>query len=343
MGIDEVGLGRRGRLLLAVCVALSAVACGGSSNGTDAGTDAGRVDSGPSCPAVPMLPEGTRPAMVTCPAEAPNASEQMGTCCYRSSNATRTDAPEMRLTYLRIVAPVGSTLTTMLLTNTLGEAMQRETFNWLFRVDGADGDGPVNIVTGFGRRLADGTYAFSSGTSGMDPANWCPVTIPATLTGDSVQSEAIAGAVTVPIFDQAGERVQIELTLRQLSIDRSTWGEDRSCVGWKVNRPFTYFPQGQLSGFIEVAPSRTATIEVPPVMTTVCTAIAGDELGNATYCDRPQGEWMTPPDSLCDPTGCRANSPCETDVCDPATTCNAWRIVAHFAAAGVDISNGLCE
>ncbi len=335
--------GRRGRLVLATCLALGAAACDGSSTATDGGVDAGTVDAGPMCPAVPTLPDGTRPDSVTCPAEAPSPEEQMGICCYRSSNATRRDAPEMRLTYLRIVAPVGSTLTSSLLTNVLGDAMQRETFNWLFRVDGADADGPVDIVTGFGRRQADGTYAFSTGATGGDPANWCPVTIPATLTGETVESEAIAGAVTVPIFDEAGENVQIELTLRQIAIEESTWAEDRSCVGWKRARNLTYHPAGQLSGFIEVEPSRTAMIEVPPVVTTVCTAIAGDELGNATYCDRPQSEWQTPPDSLCDESGCRANTPCETDVCDPATTCNAWRVVAHFAAAGVDISNGLCD
>lgn len=329
---------------LAVCLALGATACDGSSAPADGGRTDGGVDGGAQgCPEVPSLPMGTRPAMVNCPTDAPSPEEQMGTCCYRSSNASRLDAPEMRLTYLSIVAPVGSTLTSRTLTNILGEAMQRETFNWLFRVDGADANGPVDIVTGFGRRSSDGTYAFSSGAASEDPATWCPVNIPATLSGETVESGPIDGSVTVPIFDEAGENVQIELTLRQIAIERSTWGENRSCVGWKVARNLTYHPEGQLSGFIEVGPSRTAVIEVPPVRTTVCTAIAGEELGNATYCDRPQGEWQIPPDSLCDASGCRANGPCESDVCDPATTCNAWRIVAHFAAAGIDITNGLCD
>ena len=44
----------------------------------------------------------------------------------------------------------------------------------------------------------------------------------------------------------------------------------------------------------------------------------------------------------CDESGCRHNAPCQTDVCDPATTCNAWRFVAQFAAAGVDVTNDRC-
>lgn len=332
----EMSWGGRPCMLTGLALVL-ALGCGGG-NETDGGV--GPTDGG--CPVPLALPTGTRPASVTCPTEAPSPEEQMGTCCYRRSNADQLDAPEMRLTYLRIVAPVNSTLTSQILTTILGQAMQDETFNWLFRVEGAGADGDVNIVTGFGRRQTDGTYAFSSGT-GDDPARWCPVSIPATLSGETVTSGPIEGAVTVPIFDEAGENVQIELTLRQVAIDTSTWGEDRSCVGWKVSRPLTYQPAGQLSGFIERDAARTAMINVPPVNTTVCSAIAGEDLGDAAYCDRPQSEWRIPPDSLCDASGCRANRPCEADVCDPATTCNAWRIVAHFAAAGVDITNGRCE
>jgi len=55
-----------------------------------------------------------------------------------------------------------------------------------------------------------------------------------------------------------------------------------------------------------------------------------------------QADWAIKPDSLCDASGCRANTPCEADVCDPATECNAWRVVGHFAAQGVDITNRLC-
>ncbi|MBZ0116524.1 MAG: hypothetical protein K8H88_06010, partial [Sandaracinaceae bacterium] len=66
-------------------------------------------------------------------------------------------------------------------------------------------------------------------------------------------------------------------------------------------------------------------------------AVAGDL--TATYCDRPQSEWRVKPDSLCDATSCAQNTPGMMDVCDPDTTCNAWYLVAEFAAAGVEITN----
>jgi hypothetical protein len=330
------------------CSLVTALALGGGALGCDSAVstpDSGTTaDTGPSCPEAPALPEGTRPdTTAACPDEAPSPDEQMGSCCYRTSNADRQDAPEMRFTYLRLVAPVGSSLTSSTITQVLGQAMQDETFNWLFRVEGADSDGPVNLVTGFGRRDdATGTYAFSSGAAGGDPDAWCPVQIPATLSGDRVTSDPIQGAVTVPIFDEDGTTVQIELTLRQVAIEESSWGEDRSCVGWNLPRPLTYHPEGVLSGFIEVEPSRDARIDVGTVNTTVCAAVAGS-LSNGEYCNEtPQTAWSVPPDSLCDDTGCRMNAPCETDVCDPGTTCNAWRIVGHFAAAGVEITNGAC-
>jgi hypothetical protein len=324
------------------------VGCGGDGD-TDAGVDAGMsADAG--CPEFAQLcVEGddgcTRPATVECPTTGAPAPEEFdGTCCYRTSNAeaTRNAAPELKLNYLEIVAPVGSPLETRTLRAVLNEAMQEETFNWLVRVDGADADGPVTITTGFGRRQTDGTYQFSNGMA-PDMATWCPVTLEGTLTGETVTTGALDGAIVVPVFDELDPTMlQVELTLRQLTIEQSTWGEDRSCIGWFV-RTLSYVPQGTLSAFIEVEPSREAMINVGTVSTTVCGAVAGS-LNDPTgaYCDQPQSEWQTPPDSLCDATGCQANSDCMSDVCDPLTNCNAWHLVAHFAAAGVDITNGAC-
>jgi hypothetical protein len=61
------------------------------------------------------------------------------------------------------------------------------------------------------------------------------------------------------------------------------------------------------------------------------------------YCEvNDQSEWAIEPDSLCDEKGCR-RAPRTRRTCGPrATECNAWRFVAHFAGAGVDIANGLC-
>ncbi|MCA9606531.1 MAG: hypothetical protein KC619_13090 [Myxococcales bacterium] len=308
---------------------LAAAGCDGNG-GTDAGTDAGPPgDSGPPASACPTT-------------NVPAPEELMGACCWRHEQTDQHDAPELRLTYLELTEPVGSPLSSTTLRQVLNEAMQDETFNWLFRVEGAAADGDVTIVTGFGRRNADGTYNFSGGAADSDPDTWCPVSIPATLAGETVNSTDLDGAITVPVFDDAGETLQVELVLRALSIQDSTWTENRSCIGAKTARPFTYTPDAQLTAFIEVERSRTQMINVPPVVTTVCAAIAG-ALDDATYCEmNAQGDWLIPPDSLCNDTGCQRNAEGMSDVCDPATTCNAWRVVGGFAAAGVDIANGTC-
>lgn len=331
---------------LVACVsAIAFVGCDdGTVDPTDSGTGGG--DAGMVCQTPPDLPEGTRPdpSAVSCPTEAtPAPDEQMGSCCWRNSNAGQLGTPELRLSYIDIVGPAGSPLSSGTVRRVLNEAVQEETFNWLIRTEGADADGDVTITTGFGRRTADGTYEFSQGSGGAegDPDAWCPVTIPASLAGETVTSNPIDGSITVPIFDEAGVEVQVELTLRNVAIETATFGEDRSCVGWQVSRPFTYHPEGLLTGYVEVEPSRTGTINTPGVMTTVCSALAGSL--SLTYCeDTPQAEWAIKPDALCDASGCQANTACGDDVCDPATECNAWRFVAHFAANGVDITNDAC-
>lgn len=311
---------------------MAALACCGlalACDGGDGGTDAGPPDSGPRrvCPR----------------SDTPAPDELTGACCWRHSNAEQLATPELRLAFLQITAPEGSTLTSVTLASVLNTAMQRETFNWLVRGEGSEGDGPMTLVTGFGRRLSDGTYAFSSGAAEGDPASWCPVTLEGTVASDDLTTSALEGSVTVPIFDEEGEDVQLELTLREVEITSAMLSEERSCVGVKVARPFTYTPAGTLQGFIEVSAAMGGQISVPPIETTVCTAIAGSDLGDADYCETtPQAEWATPPDSICDATGCTQNTAGTTDACDPATDCNAWRIVASFAAHGVDITNSTC-
>ncbi|MFK7985310.1 MAG: hypothetical protein AB8I08_04695 [Sandaracinaceae bacterium] len=332
---------------LIACIAALALGACDSEDPMDAGggTDAGAMDAG--CPTIPpSLPTGDRPATVSCPDDpetAPAPEEFMGTCCYRNSNAATLGSPELRIAYIDIVSPVGSPLSSTIVRGVLNRAVQLETFNWLFRIEDADADGAINIVTGFGRRMTDGTYEFSQGSAGTeaDPDNWCPVEIPGSIAGETISTPSIDGSITVPIFDEPGENVQAELTLVDIAIESAELGEDRSCIGWKAGRPFTYVPQALLTGYVELEPSRTQTIATPGVETTVCSALAGAL--SMTYCDEtPRADWTIPPDALCDETGCRHNAPCSTDVCDPLTTCNAWRFAAHFAGSGVDITNDVC-
>ncbi len=320
-------------LLVAAAALLGACDSGAPAVAGDAGRDGGACAPlacmGP--PNVPVVMDpGTPPAMVTCSTNAPMPETQMGACCYRQDQASQLDAPEMRIRHITLTAPAGSPLTQTLVGNILNRALEEESFNWLFRVEGAGDEGPVEILTGFGRRDADGTYRFS-------PSEYPTARIPATLTGQRVQSEVFDGSVTVPVLTEDGSAVQVELTLRNLQIVDSFYTADRNCVGgWPDGR--NTVESAVLTGYIAVADSRMGMIEIPPVMTTVCSAIAGG-LTNGAYCDQPQSCWQVQPDSLCDATGCRRNTGCMTDVCDPNTTCNAWFLAGSFAAQGIQISN----
>jgi len=161
-----------------------------------------------------------------------------------------------------------------------------------------------------------------------------------------VSTDVFDGALTVPVLNSAGTEVQLELILRNIRVLGGQLHTDRSCVGFVQGRG--YATGAVLDGFIEVATARGGEIVLPTgSSTTVCAAIAGD-LSNATYCeDNDQSAWAVQPDSLCPETGaCTVNTGCEEDICDRAgdgdsglPACNAWRLVARFAAQGAEISN----
>ncbi len=300
------------------------------------GTDAGPNDSGPGTDAGDFNPCPSDPAAVPAP------EELMGACCWRSSNESQLDTPELRIAYLEVTAPVGSPLASMTVRRLLNESMQEERFNWLFRINTGGGDGPVSITTGYGRRAADGTYQFSQGMASSDPDAWCPVELTGSIAGETINTTPVAQAITVPLFDETGTMLQVELQLLNLSIENSTLSEMRSCIGSKTGRPYTYNPAATLVGYVDVLTARDQNLMVGTINTSVCAALAGS-LDNPMYCDQDQSTWMVPPDSLCDASGCTTNAEGMTDVCDPTSSCNAWRFVADFAAAGVDISNDACN
>lgn len=304
---------------------LLAIGCGGDPGPTDAGSD-----SGP--PNYCALPDGGV------------SGEQP--CCYSQSQAGSLDAPELRLRYIDILAPEGSPLMSPLLLGVLNDALAMNTFAWLIRVEGADADGPVNVVTGFGLTNDDGTYTFPTGTTAdpLDLPRYAPVMIAGTLTGEVVTTERFDGSLTVPVLNTEGTAVQLELVLRNIRVTRGELSAERSCVGAAGPRG-RYTTAAELDGFIEVESARTGMVVSGPVMTTVCAAIAGG-LTDPEYCDQPQSAWETQPDSLCDAAGCTRNTEGMEDLCDTAgdsTTglpaCNAWRLVAEFAAHGVQITD----
>lgn len=343
--------GRIGLAMITLAGAL-AVGCGDDDGGMtgemDAGTCPPAIAPGCTPQEVPGLPAGPVPTDVTC--TAPDGGVPgMGPCCYSDSQADATDAPELRLRYLNIVGPAGSDLTRPLLLGVLNQALERGTFAWLMRIEGADADGDVTLRTGFGLTNGDGTYAFPTGAGsdplGLDSERYVPAEIPGTITGEVVTSERHGGSIVVPVLNEAEDAVQLELVLRNIRLIEGEFNTERSCVGWALGRS-RYEPAAVLDGFIEVEGAREGEVVSGPVMTTVCAAIAGS-LGDADYCDTiEQSCWTTKPDSLCTEEGCTANTDCMEDVCDRSgdadsglPACNAWRLIAAFAAQGVEITN----
>lgn len=341
---------RMGLAMITLAGAL-AVGCGDDDGttmpGMDAGTCAPAIAPGCTPQELPALPTDPVPTDVTC--TAPDGGESgEGPCCYSASQADNPSAPELRLRYLDIVGPAGSDLTKPLLLTVLNNALERGTFAWLMRVEGADGDGPVTLRTGYGLNNGDGTYAFPTGAGtdelGLDDERYVPAVIPGTITGERVTSERHAGSLVVPVLNEAEDAVQLELVLRNIQLVEAELNTDRSCVGWASSRN-RFQTAAVLDGFIEVEAARTGEVVSGPVMTTVCAAIAGT-LSDPDYCDTIEPAcWSTKPDSLCTDEGCTANDDCTENVCsragdsDTLPACNAWRLVASFAAQGVEITN----
>lgn len=274
------------------------------------------------------------PAMQRCPtAMVPSPEEQMLPCCYRHSQADQQDTPEMRLRFIQIDEPAMSPIASTAVETVLNTGLQEETFNWLFRTTGAGMDGPITISTGYGVRNTDGTYTLGS-------AEYPPLMLPGMLTGETVTTETVLGPLDIPVFDETGTVLQLVLTLRSVRVIEANMTEMRSCIGTRRGNSFT--TDASLEGFITVADAMEGSINVPPIMSTLCSVIAGElstPMGMMPLCERPRSEWDAPPDSLCSDTGCMANPAGSTSVCDPQTTCNAWRLLANFAAVGIDITD----
>lgn len=255
-------------------------------------------------------------------------------CCFRVSQAANQDAPELRIRFIDVQQPANSPLAQTIVETVLNQAFERETFNWLVRFTGAASDGPIEIMTGFGIRNADGSFTFDTGM-------YAPAVIPGTIANNVVNSDVYPGPLVVPVYDTAGTMLQIEFPLRDLSIHDQTLTAERSCVGRRQGRSFV--PGAELRGYVSVEDAMGRMINVPPVTATLCDVLAGEistPMGETSYCVRtPRTSWAAPPDSLCDTTGCSENAEGMTDVCDPATTCNAWHLVAQFAANGVEIND----
>lgn len=311
----------------ALAVSSLALTLGGCPSDPVVGTDTGVT--GDAGPVMSMCPRQVSPT-----APIPDPDNQMGACCYRQSQEASQAAPEYRLRYIDITAPVDSPLATPTVDGLLNTSLGAETFNWLVRATGAEADGPVDITTGFGTRdAATGTYSF--GTT-MYP----PTTLMGTLTGDTVvTTPAVGTTLEIPIFDPTGVNLQLVLSLRDVRISSAPLSEMRNCIGARTGVRFS--TPGALDGYLEVATARTGMINVSPINSTLCSVVAGSL--TMPLCDMPQSTWEAKPDSLCSATSCAVNPAGTTTVCDPDVEadmggCNAWHLEANFAAQGIDIT-----
>jgi len=300
-------------------LALALAGCPSTPVGNDAGMGGGDDAGAP---------------MQRCPSSmVPSPEEQMLPCCYRYSQADQQDTPEMRLRFIQIDEPAMSPIASTAVETVLNTGLQEETFNWLFRTTGAAMDGPIEISTGYGVRNTDGTYTLGS-------AEYPPIMLPGTLTGESVVTDTVLGPLDIPVFDETGTVLQLVLTLRSVRVIEANMTDMRNCIGTRRGNSFT--TDASLEGFIAVEDALEGMINVPPIMSTLCSVIAGElatPLGMMPLCDRPRSEWDALPDSLCEADGCTANPAGSTSVCDPLTTCNAWRLLANFAAVGIEITD----
>jgi hypothetical protein len=290
-------------------------------------------------PPQPRPDAGSGPVDCTPPTSAPDPDGMMGPCCYRVSNADRLDAPELRLSGIGVTSPIS--LANAVVDSLLSTGFDGETFNWLVQgtVTGTD----VTLRTGYGMRNGDASFSFTSGAAPVTPENpdpnrWDPVDLTGTLTGEVLSTPPYGETLTIPAFDSADPTVLLlELPFKSLTIEMATLSESRSCVGARVRNRYET-SSGRLTGFLTVEESDASALVIEGILdTTLCMFIAGMSGDPGTCADVPQTGWDTKPDSLCDASGCALNPMGTTDVCDPASTCNAWQIVAGFAAQGVEI------
>lgn len=315
--------------LVVTAAALALVACGDDDDTSP--VDAGMVTDGSL---------GMDAGANRCPAKAPMREQMMAPCCYRASNAARLDAPELRLSAIRITKP--SSLSSAIISGLLASALDEERFNWLIQISNASA--ALMIKTGYGERNADGTFGFTMGAAplldgGTGADRWDPLTLPGMLTGETLSAPPYAGTFTLPIFAEDGS-ISIELPIQGLQLTSAALSENRTCVG---NRSATSYDTSMatLQAYLTVEASSQGSIAIgSDLRQQLCMVIAGMIARTDGNCQTiPQSEWPSKPDSLCDTAGCMTNPEGMTTVCDPTSTCNAWKLDAQFAAHGVEIAD----
>ncbi len=264
-------------------------------------------------------------------------SIQEAPCCYRKRNDADPANAELRLTSLQLTQP--ASLANPLVATLLARAFQQETFNWLIALDGANGDGMATVKTGYGIRMAGGTYRFAMDEAPApgEAGRWNPISATADFSGEQFSTAPLTEVLTVPVLDTTGMNVRLELPLLGFELQQVTLTEDRSCVGaynagsWDVG-------SARVRAFVRVEDAKAGEVDLGGRSTSLCNVLRG-ALTAMDNCETDQADWGTKPDALCDAAGSCQADPGDGSVCDPASSCNAWLLVGGAAAHGVEIEN----
>lgn len=325
-----------------------AVGCSDSGGGTVVADAGPRPDGSGS-------DSGTQ--TVRCPNSSPAPDNQEGVCCYRASNAERLDAPEFRVSAFSVASP--TSLSGGVVGPLIQGAIDEERFNWIIALDVAEDGTSVSARTGYGERAEDGTLSFVDGTAPVvgkntDVNRWNPITIEATLDGETITTPApYDGIFNVPIIDADGTTVVVELPVRGFKLENLVMSEERSCVGRRSPGRYTT-TEAQLTAFITMEDADQGVVNVPPVNETLCLLLSGAIIADGSSCADHGGSgertyngapWASLPNAFCDAEGaCEADTG-DGSVCLGSGTagevplCNAWKLTANFGAQGAEITN----
>ena len=315
--------------------ALFAIGCG-NGGGTDTGPgDAGPVDTGggPVCNPDSGLLEPSDDAGLCLRA---TRCDSMPWCPARVVNPPM--HPKFVMTKIDIQTPT-SLGSGGAVGGILNGAIGDGAFFWGIDVDltvtpNRIRTGSLGMATpGAGTGFLESNFAFvmgvaPAGDAGTGANRWDPITINATVTGDSFTTE-IAPLITIPVFGTDAARMLLaELPLRNARMRDVQMGSNRNCVGlaradfnsclarlWNTSAaPMGAMPYGVLEADLLVDDARNVPVE--SLMNNLCFFVAG------TDCTMPMSAWAHPPDAMI----------------NGSTTPNAWHVVANFSAVAARIN-----
>ncbi len=102
---------------------------------------------------------------------------------------------------------------------------------------------------------------------------WNPITLNGTLAGETMTAPPIVGSFTVPIFEEDGTTLAIELPLQAFEVQMATMSADRNCVGLRTGPAYDN-TQGSIRTYMTVADAMARRLVVGPIDNDLCSFTA---------------------------------------------------------------------